>query len=56
MLSEVVTPLFVEEPTHPHDVAAHAAIAAAIAPIPVAVGESIPNRVVFKNFMQVRRL
>ena len=52
LLSEVVDPLFVEEPTHPHDVAAHAAIAAAIAPTPVAVGESIPNRVVFKNFMQ----
>lgn len=44
-------PLFVEEPTHPHDVAAHATIARAIAPVPVAVGESIPNRVVFKNFM-----
>ena len=46
-----MTPLFIEEPTHPHDVAAHAAIAQAIAPTPVAVGESIPNRVVFKNFM-----
>lgn len=51
LLSSVVEPLFIEEPTHPHDVAAHAAIAAAISPTPVAVGESIPNRVVFKNFM-----
>ncbi len=46
LLSSVVKPLFIEEPTHPHDVAAHAAIAAAIHPTPVAVGESIPNRVV----------
>ena len=41
-----VEPLFIEEPTHPHDVAAHAAIARAIAPTPVAAGESIPNRCV----------
>jgi L-fuconate dehydratase len=46
LLSSVVKPLFIEEPTHPHDVAAHAAIAAAIHPTPIAVGESIPNRVV----------
>jgi L-fuconate dehydratase len=43
---------WVEEPTHAFDVTAHAAIARAISPVPVAVGESIPNRVVFKNFMQ----
>eukprot|EP00747_Dinoflagellata_sp_TGD_P064202 gnl/TRDRNA2_/TRDRNA2_153791_c0_seq1.p1 gnl/TRDRNA2_/TRDRNA2_153791_c0~~gnl/TRDRNA2_/TRDRNA2_153791_c0_seq1.p1 ORF type:complete len:290 (-),score=47.72 gnl/TRDRNA2_/TRDRNA2_153791_c0_seq1:27-821(-) len=43
---------WIEEPTHPADVLAHAELAKAVAPTPVAVGEAIPNRVVFKNFMQ----
>lgn len=45
-------PLWIEEPTHPDDLAAHAKLAGEIAPVKVAVGEHIPNRVVFKNFMQ----
>jgi L-fuconate dehydratase len=45
-------PLWIEEPTHPDDVGAHAALAREIAPIRIATGEHIPNRVVFKNFMQ----
>jgi L-fuconate dehydratase len=44
-------PLWIEEPTHPDDVAGHAALAGAIAPIKIATGEHIPNRVVFKNFI-----
>jgi L-fuconate dehydratase len=47
-----VRPLWIEEPTHPDDVHGHSVVANAIAPVKVATGEHIPNRVVFKNFMQ----
>ena len=43
---------WVEEPTHPDDVLAHVAIAAGIAPIPVATGEHLANRVLAKQFLQ----
>lgn len=45
-------PLWIEEPTHPDDMLAHAALAREIAPVKVACGEHIPNRVVFKNFFE----
>lgn len=45
-------PFWIEEPTHPDDVAAHRALAASIAPVRLALGEHVPNRVVFKNYMQ----
>ena len=45
-------PWFVEEPTSPDDILGHAAIAKAVAPIPVATGEMCHNRVMFKQFMQ----
>jgi L-fuconate dehydratase len=45
-------PFWIEEPTHPDDVLAHQTLARAIAPIPIAAGEHIPHRVLFKNFMQ----
>jgi len=45
-------PWFVEEPTSPDDILGHAAIARAVAPIPVATGEMCHNRVMFKQFMQ----
>jgi len=44
--------LWIEEPTHPDDILGHARIAKAVAPIGVAVGESISNRVLHKQFMQ----
>ena len=47
-----VSPYFIEEPTHPDDIQAHRKLAEAIAPIPIALGEHVPNRIVFKNFMQ----
>ena len=47
-----MNPYFIEEPTHPDDIAAHKKLAEAIAPVPIALGEHVPNRVVFKNFMQ----
>ncbi len=45
-------PFWIEEPTHPDDVLAHQTLARALAPVRVAVGEHIPHRVLFKNFMQ----
>jgi L-fuconate dehydratase len=45
-------PYWVEEPTHPDDIHGHAVLAREIAPIKIAAGEHIPNRVAFKNFMQ----
>jgi L-fuconate dehydratase len=44
-------PLWIEEPTHPDDVTGHAALARELAPVKIASGEHIPNRVVFKNFI-----
>lgn len=45
-------PLWIEEPTHPDDIQAHVALAKEIAPVKIAAGEHIPNRVMFKNFLQ----
>ncbi len=47
---------WVEEPTSPDDVLAHAAIAKAIAPIRVATGEHVQNRIVFKQLLQAGAL
>jgi L-fuconate dehydratase len=47
---------WVEEPTSPDDVLAHAAIARAIAPTPVATGEHSGGRVMFKQFLQADAL
>ncbi|GAB3060598.1 L-fuconate dehydratase [Intrasporangium mesophilum] len=43
---------WVEEPTSPDDVLGHAAIARALAPIPIATGEHMMNRVLAKQFLQ----
>lgn len=47
---------WLEEPTNPDDVLAHAAIAKAIAPIPIATGEHAAGRVMFKQFLQADAL
>jgi len=47
-----IAPYWIEEPTHPDDVLAHQTLARAIAPMPIALGEHVPNRVMFKNFLQ----
>ncbi|MGI5241491.1 enolase C-terminal domain-like protein [Dactylosporangium sp. CA-139066] len=46
-------PWWVEEPTSPDDVVGHAEIARRIAPVPVATGEHVQNRVVFKQLLQL---
>ncbi|MEZ3159555.1 enolase C-terminal domain-like protein [Microbacterium sp. BWT-B31] len=45
-------PAWVEEPTSPDDVLAHAAIARAVAPVRIATGEHVQNRIVFKQLLQ----
>ncbi|TDC27727.1 L-fuconate dehydratase [Streptomyces sp. 8K308] len=47
---------WVEEPTSPDDVLGHAAIARAVAPVPVATGEHGANRVLFKQLLQADAL
>ena len=42
---------WVEEPTSPDDILGHAAISRGIAPIPVATGEHVQNRIVFKQLL-----
>lgn len=49
-------PLWIEEPMHPDDLVTHATLAREIAPIKIAAGEHIPNRIVFKNFMEAAAL
>ncbi|TDW66822.1 L-fuconate dehydratase [Kribbella pratensis] len=47
---------WVEEPTSPDDILGHATIARAIAPIKVATGEHVQNRVIFKQMLQAGSL
>jgi L-fuconate dehydratase len=47
-----MNPYWIEEPTQPDDVLAHQALARAIEPLPIAVGEAVSNRVLWKNFLQ----
>ncbi|MFC3999096.1 enolase C-terminal domain-like protein [Nocardiopsis sediminis] len=49
-------PWWVEEPTSPDDVLGHAAIRRSVAPVKVATGEHVPNRVVFKQMLQAGAL
>jgi len=45
-------PAWIEEPTSPDDILGHAAIARGVAPIRVATGEHVQNRVIFKQLLQ----
>lgn len=49
-------PWWIEEPTSPDDVLGHAAIARAIAPLKVATGEHVQNRIIFKQLMQAEAI
>jgi L-fuconate dehydratase len=44
-------PYWIEEPTSPDDILGHAAIARAVAPVRVATGEHVHNRIMFKQFL-----
>lgn len=47
-----MNPYWIEEPTHPDDVLAHKVLADHIAPVKLALGEHVPNRIIFKNYLQ----
>lgn len=47
-----MNPYWIEEPTHPDDILAHKTLADAIAPTKLALGEHVPNRILFKNYLQ----
>ncbi|QDZ16322.1 L-fuconate dehydratase [Humibacter ginsenosidimutans] len=49
-------PAWIEEPTSPDDILGHAAIARGVAPIRVATGEHVQNRIVFKQMLQADAL
>jgi L-fuconate dehydratase len=49
-------PWWIEEPTSPDDVLGHARIRAEIAPIRVATGEHVQNRIVFKQLFQAQAI
>ncbi|WP_221357911.1 enolase C-terminal domain-like protein [Streptomyces beigongshangae] len=45
-------PYWIEEPTSPDDILGHAAVRRAVAPVKVATGEHVQNRIVFKQLLQ----
>lgn len=47
-----IDPYWVEEPTDPDDVLAHQTLRRAFHPIRIALGEHVPNKVIFKNYLQ----
>jgi L-fuconate dehydratase len=47
-----VSPLWIEEPTHPDDMFAHKKLADQIRPTAIALGEHVANRVQFKNYFE----
>ena len=49
---EPYRPYWIEEPTSPDDILGHATVRRAVAPIKVATGEHVANRVVFKQLLQ----
>ena len=49
-------PYWIEEPTSTDDILGHAAIRRAIAPVRVATGEAVANRIVFKQLLQAEAI
>lgn len=47
-----INPYWIEEPTHPDDVEAHVKLANKIMPMKLALGEHVPNKIMFKNYLQ----
>ncbi|WP_328834859.1 L-fuconate dehydratase [Streptomyces europaeiscabiei] len=45
-------PYWIEEPTSPDDILGHASVRRAVAPVKVATGEHVQNRIVFKQLLQ----
>jgi L-fuconate dehydratase len=51
-----IRPYWIEEPTSPDDILGHARIASAVAPVLVATGEHVHNRVMFKQLFQANAI
>ena len=51
-----IDPYWIEEPTHPDDIEGHVRLADRIAPLRIALGEHVPNRIMFRNFMVSRAM
>jgi L-fuconate dehydratase len=51
-----IRPFWIEEPTHPDDILGHQTISKAIYPVKIATGEHVPNKVIFKNFLQAKAM
>ena len=49
-------PYWIEEPTSPDDVLGHARVRKEVAPIRVATGEHVQNRVIFKQLLQAQAI
>jgi len=49
-----MNPYWIEEPTHPDDIFAHKQLAQEITPLALALGEHVPNRVIFKNYLEAK--
>jgi L-fuconate dehydratase len=45
-------PYWIEEPTSPDDILGHATVRRGVAPVKVATGEHVQNRIVFKQLLQ----
>jgi L-fuconate dehydratase len=51
-----IDPYWIEEPTHPDDIEGHGRLADRIAPLRIALGEHVPNRIMSRNFMVSRAM
>jgi len=51
-----IRPTWIEEPTSPFDVLGTAAIRKGVRPVPVATGEHVANRVIFKQLLQAEAM
>ncbi|MFJ8193324.1 enolase C-terminal domain-like protein [Streptomyces sp. NPDC096094] len=51
-----LAPYWVEEPTSPDDILGHATVRRGVAPVKVATGEHVQNRVVFKQLLQAEAI
>ena len=49
-----INPYWLEEPTEPDDILAHQTLAQELDPTPIAVGEAVSNRILWKNFFQAK--
>lgn len=48
---KALNPFWIEEPTHPDDIQAHSILAKTV-DIKIALGEHVPNKIIFKNYIQ----